>query len=212
MSTENNVAVDSAALVRNMLNGANFEETQEQLKEVAKNKKKKSASPRKVAKKVSEEDKERKRTGTDIEIDDRIKNLNMNVKINVTFNGHDIPYKEQLWGIPRRDVQHELRLCRSFKRASDVAKIMLGVNKLTEEQENSIRSGEVAYFTINANETVAYSRDTLGYAKCYINRDNKLITDVKLVGSYLSDNNIDKNRDKIASDIKSKISQKFMEN
>lgn len=208
----NTQAVESAALIQQLMAGANLEEVQAELKEVNRKstrklpKKKKKVDPEKEAKR----DKVRK-TGVDIEIDERMKILDRNISFTLAFGGHDIPYKDQLWDVPRRDVTHEIRLCKSFKRASDVAKIMQE-SELNDAQKDDIRNGIVAYFTINALETVNYSRDILGYGKCYINKDDKIITDIKLVDTYLKDNYVAKGRDKLINDIKNKISNKFMEN
>ena len=157
----NTQAVESAALIQQLMAGANLEEVQAELKEVNKKstrkspKKKKEVDPEKEAKK----DKVRK-TGVDIEIDERMKMLDRNISFTLAFGGHDIPYKDQLWDVPRRYVTHEIRLCKSFKRASDVARIMQD-SELNDAQKDDIRNGIVAYFTIRVASLSTFLPDTI---------------------------------------------------
>ena len=113
---------------------------------------------------------------------DEYSKLNTGLSMNVTFNEHDIPYKEQLWGIPSRTLVYTLELVKQCKKAKDIAR---DISKNSAEEIKKADLGQVRYFRLvchdenilNVIREIAYVRveSISGKLKTKIFVNNKLL-------------------------------------
>ena len=118
--------------------------------------------------------------------------------LKVTFNKHDIPYKEQLWAIPPRTVEYQVELLKYPKPCSDAAEVFHG--KSVEEKEKA-RSGEVRYFKVVTYDSVPMQVVTLGYARLSVNNNGNFTFKVKTFDDKIKANNA--NPEKVKKNIES---------
>lgn len=109
--------------------------------------------------------------------------------IMVTFGQHDIPYKEQLWGIPTRVVKYELELIKNKKVARDVA-MLFYKNGDTDKATRMADNGQVRYYRLVTRENVLHKFREIAYAKVY-KHDNNIKYSLALKNKLLKDNAVD---------------------
>lgn len=84
---------------------------------------------------------------------EKFNKLNRNTTIGVEQYAHDIHYKEQIWGIPKRTIEYRLELVTNKKIATDIA-VMFGDK--TPEALRDAENGEVRYIRIVSYENIPY--------------------------------------------------------
>lgn len=107
--------------------------------------------------------------------------------INITFNEHDIHYKEQLWSIPSRMVRYEIELLRLPKPCADASDFM---NNKSEIEKQKAKSGEVRYYRIVTYENVLHKISMIGYIKAKANANGNISFTPCLFEKLLKDNNV----------------------
>ena len=122
--------------------------------------------------------------------------LNKNLKLNITYGEHDIPYKEQLWPIPARVIEYNIELVKNIKNAKDIADKF---GKGSEEERQKAADGIVRYFrVVNYEENVSHKIREVAYIK--VTEDNgKFRTQLFVKSSVLKENNA--NPEKVKNNI-----------
>lgn len=128
--------------------------------------------------------------------------LKRNLVIPINFLRHDIPYKEQLWGVPERVVNYNIEIVKNPKIARDISNKMNGNS--VEEAEKATK-GLVRYFKIITYDTVPFKAKEIGYIKVFVDNNNKIKTKVKISKTQMKENNI--NFDKAKSSIQKAIKE-----
>ena len=82
----------------------------------------------------------------------------------VAFSQHDIPYKEQSWGIPFREVEYILRLVTQPKIARDCVEATKG----NANDRSDAELGNIAYYEVVTYENVLPDAKKLGIIKVYL--------------------------------------------
>lgn len=211
MASKNvNSEVEAAAYVYALLNGANKEEASEEaslvnqimedddddlddiegIEEVLGGKAKKKAKE-----KVKATPKVKKKTDEEIEAEkalaDRLEEctfakLDKKGEVTVVFDSHVIPYKEQEWPIPRREVVYNILLVGSRQRARYISRICNNENK---DKMNMAESGELRYYEIIVpfSTAVPSKVTTLGYVEVSNNRKYRIFANKKVLEeNYIS--------------------------
>lgn len=114
--------------------------------------------------------------------------LNRDVKMNVTFKQHDIPYKEQLWGIDSRMVPYMLEVVKMPKVAKDISDIM---NNNSASERALAAEGNVRYIKVVTYEVVPYRARELAFVRVASNPQGKLTTKTYVNKNVLKENNVD---------------------
>lgn len=114
--------------------------------------------------------------------------LNRDVKMNVTFKQHDIPYKEQLWGIDSRMVPYMLEVVKMPKVAKDISDIM---NNNSVSERALAAEGDVRYIKVVTYEVVPYRARELAFIRVASNPQGKLSTKTYVLKDVLKENNVD---------------------
>ena len=114
--------------------------------------------------------------------------LNRDVKMNVTFKQHDIPYKEQLWGIDSRSVPYLLEIVKMPKVAKDISDIM---NNNSASERALAAKGNVRYIKVVTYEVVPYRARELAFVRVASNPQGKLTTKTYVNKNVLKENNVD---------------------
>lgn len=114
--------------------------------------------------------------------------LNRDVKINVTFKQHDIPYKEQLWGIDSRSVPYLLEIVKMPKVAKDISDVM---NNNSASERALAAEGNVRYIKVVTYEVVPYRARELAFVRVASNPQGKLTTKTYVDKDVLKENNVD---------------------
>lgn len=114
--------------------------------------------------------------------------LNRDVKMNVTFKQHDIPYKEQLWGIDSRMVPYMLEVVKMPKVAKDISDIM---NHNSAYERALAADGAVRYIKVVTYEVVPYRARELAFVRVASNPQGKLSTKTYILKDTLKENNVD---------------------
>lgn len=123
--------------------------------------------------------------------------LNRGLKINVNYNEHDIPYKEQLWHIDSRVIQYNIEIVRNPKIAKDVADVF---SNGSAEERKKAKDGIVRYFrVINYEENVSHKIREIAYIKV-VEANGKFITQFYVKSKILKENNA--NPDKVKNNLK----------
>lgn len=189
-----------AMRVQALLNNMPTDEIDKQLKneDSSTNKKKQTKTKTKTEDKIA--------ANKDIPMIDFYKDLPKHGDINITFKEHDIPYKEQLWGIPDRTVQYEIELVTSPKIAKDISDLM---NNKSEEQNKLAEEGKVRYYRIVTYENVLSKLRIIGYVKVYKSKYG-MKHKTMLYKSLLESHRV--NYDKLNKNIKKVTNNMFMEN
>ena len=122
--------------------------------------------------------------------------LNRNLKLNITYGEHDIPYKEQLWPIPARVVEYNIEIVKNIKNAKDIADKF---GKASAEERKKAEDGTVRYFrVINYEENVSHLIREVAYIK-FTEDNGKFRTQLFLKSSVLKENNA--NPEKVKNNI-----------
>lgn len=114
--------------------------------------------------------------------------LNRDVRMNVTFKQHDIPYKEQLWGIDSRMVPYLLEVVKMPKVAKDISDIM---NNNSASERALAAEGDVRYIKVVTYEVVPYRARELAFVRVASNPQGKLTTKTYVNKNVLKENNVD---------------------
>lgn len=114
--------------------------------------------------------------------------LNRDVRMNVTFKQHDIPYKEQLWGIDSRMVPYLLEVVKMPKMAKDISDIM---NNNSASERALAAEGDVRYIKVVTYEVVPYRARELAFVRVASNPQGKLTTKTYVNKNVLKENNVD---------------------
>lgn len=114
--------------------------------------------------------------------------LNRDVKMNVTFKQHDIPYKEQLWGIDSRSVPYLLEIVKMPKVAKDISDVM---NNHSASERALAAEGNVRYIKVVTYEVVPYRARELAFVRVASNPQGKLTTKTYVDKDVLKENNVD---------------------
>lgn len=114
--------------------------------------------------------------------------LNRDVKMNVTFKQHDIPYKEQLWGIDSRMVPYLLEVVKMPKVAKDISDIM---NNNSASERALATEGDVRYIKVVTYEVVPYRARELAFVRVASNPQGRLSTKTYVNKDVLKENNVD---------------------
>lgn len=114
------------------------------------------------------------------------------MKVNVTFDEHAIPYKEQQWPVDRRTIEYNTELIRFPKLAERTSMFFTGRNK---EEMRKAYTGETRYYRlVTFEENSLHSIFEIGYIKVeFVN--NKLKTTVKVKEKLLKESSA--NPDKV---------------
>lgn len=118
---------------------------------------------------------------------EKFNKLNRNTTIGVEQYAHDIHYKEQIWGIPKRTIEYRLELVTNKKIATDIA-VMFGDK--TPEALRDAENGEVRYIRIVSYENIPYRSKEIGYIKVVCDHDGKLKSKTLLKNAAMKENNI----------------------
>lgn len=118
---------------------------------------------------------------------EKFNKLNRNTTIGVEQYAHDIHYKEQIWGIPKRTIEYRLELVTNKKIATDIA-VMFGDK--TPEALRDAENGEVRYIRIVSYENIPYRSKEIGYIKVVCDNDGKLKSKTLLKNAAMKENNI----------------------
>lgn len=124
--------------------------------------------------------------------------LRTNLTMNVKFDRHDIPYKEQLWGIPVVDRKYNIELIKIPIVAKKAAEIASNGNK--EEMEKAYK-GLVRYFKVICYDTVPFKAKELGYIRVSV-KDGKLVSKALPFIKEAKENHV--NIDKFKKDLNKK--------
>lgn len=125
-------------------------------------------------------------------------NLKTDLTLNVTFNQHDIHYKEQLWPIPLVNRTYKVELVKIPIAAKRIAELV-SKNNITE-MDKAYR-GQVRYFKLVCYDTVPYAAKELGYIRVSV-KDGKLVSKAFPLLKEAKENHI--NPDKLKKDLNKK--------
>lgn len=121
-------------------------------------------------------------------------------EVNVTFNYHEIPYKEQLWPVPSRVVAYEVELVTKPMVAKNIS---YEVNGSSEDEANKAYNGDTMYYRIVTYENVKSNVRVIGYIKLFTDGSNKVKSRLVTNKSWMKKVNI--NIDKFAKEIQKVI-------
>lgn len=122
--------------------------------------------------------------------------LNRGLKLNVNYNEHDIPYKEQLWNIPARTIEYEIELVKNPKIAKDIADVF---SHGSAEERQKAEDGIVRYFrVINYEENVSHKIKEIAYIRV-VEDNGKFRTQLYVKSKLLKENNA--NPEKVKNNI-----------
>lgn len=113
----------------------------------------------------------------------------------VTFNEHDIKYKEQFWGVPTRTVTYQIELVTKTQVAKTISDMM---NNNSETERQRANEGKTRYYKIVTYETAVSAVREIGYIKVE-NQNGKLNQKFKVKSKTLKENNV--NPDKVKKNI-----------
>jgi hypothetical protein len=130
-----------------------------------------------------------------LELRPEFEKMNKSSRLRVTFNGHEIHYKDTLYPVPKRDVEYNIELITTPKVARDIAYELSGGD---EEEVKKAGSGEVRYFKVVTYDSVLFKLKEIGYVKVYVK--NGKLENKCFVKSILVHNNT--NKAKVEKDIK----------
>lgn len=117
--------------------------------------------------------------------------LNKDLKLSVSYNEHDIHYKEQLWNIPSRVIEYNIEIVKNTKVAKDIADIF---SHGSAEERKKAESGVVRYFrVINYEENVPHKIKEIAYIKVVAD-NGKFRTQLYVKSKLLKDNNANPER------------------
>lgn len=137
-----------------------------------------------------------------IEEREEFKGLRTSIDFNITYNEHDIHYKEQYWGIPERTVKYSIELVKIPKVAKDISDLM---NNNSPVERDKAEKGLVRYYKVVTYENVVHKIKEVGYIKV-VNNKGKFAGTVKVLGNILKSSNanpekVTKNLMKVLNDI-----------
>jgi len=99
-------------------------------------------------------------------------NLPKDMTVTVNFKEHDIPYKDQLWGIPRRTVEYIVELIKYQMGAARAAREFRGCKDDTDEKD--AKTGKVRYYrVVSYLENLPFRDRYIAYIRV-INKNNKI--------------------------------------
>ena len=107
----------------------------------------------------------------------KFENLPKSLKLPVLFYGHDIHYKEQLWGIPKTTVVYNIELLDNPKLCVDTCKKF----KDTPEDIQRAKEGKARYYRVVTFESVVGQVATIAWVKVSLNKDGKLFSSVSIM-------------------------------
>lgn len=122
------------------------------------------------------------------------------VEVNVTFNYHEIPYKEQLWPVPSRVVAYEVELVTQPMVAKNISD---EVNNKSEDEAKKAYDGDTMYYRIVTYENVKSDVRVIGYIKLFVDGTSKVKTRLVTNKSWMKKVNI--NIDKFTKEIQKVI-------
>lgn len=82
--------------------------------------------------------------------------------VQVYFAAHSIPYKDQDWKIPERYVKYKIALVTKPIVAQGIAE---NIHRNDPDIQNKAYNGEVRYYTIDSEESVAKEVQTIGFVE-----------------------------------------------
>ena len=107
------------------------------------------------------------------------KRVNRDLHMNVTYDKHDIPYKEQFWPVPERTVEYHLEMINMPKKAKDISDLM---NKGSAEERKLAEDGKVRYMMlVNHDENVSHKIREIAYVR--VAENNGKLTSSMIVNS-----------------------------
>lgn len=133
----------------------------------------------------------------------QFENINRDMKLNVSFNEHFIPYKEQQWPVPSRTLEYLVEIVSNPKIARDLADLF---SKGSAEERVKAENGTARYFkVVNYQDNVSYKIREIAYIKV-TEKDGKLHTQLYIKNKLLKENNanperIKKNLNRIMKDM-----------
>lgn len=130
---------------------------------------------------------------------DAFKQVKDNIEVDVTYNEHDIHYKEQLWGIPERTVTYVIKPVTGIKAAKDISDIM---HKCSAEERERAAQGLTRYYSVVTYENVLHKLHEIGYVRIRC-KDKKLRASILMKSKLLKENNA--NPDKIKKKMSKKV-------
>lgn len=130
---------------------------------------------------------------------DIFKQVKNNIEVDITYNEHDIHYKEQLWGIPERTVTYSIRPVKSIKSAKDISNLM---NNNSLEEREKAEKGLTRYYSVVTNENVLHKLHEIGYVRV-TREDKKLKASILVKSKLLKD--CSANPDKVKKKISKKV-------
>ena len=123
-------------------------------------------------------------------------------KLNVTYNGHDIHYKEQLWGIDTRIVEYQIELVNIQKVARDCVEKFHGNSAEFKEKANN---GDVRYMKVICYlDNIPYRAREIAWIEI-VSVNNKLKSKVHIDKVQLKQNNI--NPEKLEKSISKELAR-----
>lgn len=130
---------------------------------------------------------------------DKFKGVDKSAKMNIVFNEHDIPYKEQLWKIDRRIVEYTIETAKHTKVAKDIAREF---GKTTEQDLIEAETGEVRYYRVVTFDNVLNPIRCVGYVRM-VNQDGKIKFQIKVLDNVLKEHSA--NPEKVKENIKKTV-------
>lgn len=123
----------------------------------------------------------------------------IDVQFNVHFKEHIIPYKEQEWKIPGRDVEYHINLVKHVGKSLNIAESIYGN---MSSVQNNVRLGNSRFYSIQTFENVKGNLTTIGYVEV-INNGGKPQLCVKLAKKALEESYADV--DKVRSQVLKRV-------
>jgi hypothetical protein len=135
-----------------------------------------------------------------IEMRPEYEKLKAGGKINITYGGHDIHYKDQLWGIETRVVEYQIELVNIQKVARDCVEKFHGNSAEFKEKASN---GEIRYMKVACYlDNIPYrAREVALVEVAYVN--GKLKSKLHIDKVQLKQNNI--NPDKVTDSINKEL-------
>lgn len=135
-----------------------------------------------------------------IKLSDCFNNLLSKASLSVNMCGHDIHYKEQLWGIDSRNIKYEIKL---ITRPIEAKKAAALIYKNNEKEMQKAYNGELACYKVVTDEIVPFNAKTIAFIGV-INTDKGLVTKVFTNAEQLKKVNINPDKLRKALEGKSK--------
>lgn len=123
----------------------------------------------------------------------RFSKIDRNMTIEIVLNQHDIKYKNQIWGIPQREVEYSIEMINKLKEAKDTSdKFSAGQSEeVMQEERERAQSGKTRYMKVVSHaNNIPYRARELAYVKVFYNKEKKLKSRVIVATEVCKDNKV----------------------